>query len=83
MALFRLVALPMTAPIAGLLAVARALERAALSEHCDPAQLRKALDNLENLLETGEISEAEFDEAEEALIERLQEGRRLTSPGGA
>ncbi|MEL6482774.1 MAG: gas vesicle protein GvpG [Pseudomonadota bacterium] len=73
MALFRLLALPVTGPMRGTIAIARAVEEAARRELCDPAAIRAALQDLERQLESGEIDEATFDAAEDTLIARLRD----------
>ncbi|MFF4530961.1 gas vesicle protein GvpG [Streptomyces sp. NPDC001407] len=44
--------------------------------HHDPATIRAELKELEARLTNGLIDEAEFDRQEDALLDRLEEGRR-------
>ncbi|MDQ7910433.1 gas vesicle protein GvpG [Phytohabitans sp. ZYX-F-186] len=66
-----LVTLPL-APVRGVAWVAGKVAEAAEREHGDPALVRARLRELALLLESGRISEAEFDAAEEELLDRLE-----------
>lgn len=61
-------------PLKGLTAVARALQNAAEEEaKNEKKDLRRQLNDLYLLLKTGEITEDEFDEREETILDRLDE----------
>ena len=63
---------PVKAPLDGTLWVASKIEEAATTEMHDPARIRADLRALETALVRGEITEDEYDDAEEILISRLQ-----------
>lgn len=65
---------PVTGPISGALWIAGQIHEAADQQLHDPATLRAALRDLEKQLIRGEISEAEYDAAEDTLLRRLQRG---------
>jgi hypothetical protein len=65
-----LLALPL-APVRGVAWVAGTVAEAAERERCDPVLVRNRLRELAGRLEAGEISEAEFDAAEDELLDRL------------
>mgnify|MGYP006298538823 CR=1 len=67
---------PASAPVAGTLWVARKIHEAADAELCDPAAIRRALTALEADLDEGRLTEAEFEDAEAILLQRLSEARR-------
>lgn len=67
-----LLTFPVSGPVKGGLWVAGKIHEAAEQKMNDPAAIRSALQRLEDQLLSGEISEDEYDEAEEVLLRRLQ-----------
>jgi hypothetical protein len=67
-----LLLLPVKGPLDGVLWVAGQIQDAALSDINDPSTLRKALQDLENDLIAGRISEEAYDEAETSILMRLR-----------
>jgi len=67
-----LLLLPVKGSLDGVLWVAGQIQDAALSEINDPSTLRKALQDLENDLIAGRISEEAYDEAETSILMRLR-----------
>jgi len=67
-----LLLLPVKGSLDGVLWVAGQIHDAALSEINDPSTLRKALQDLENDLIAGSISEEAYDEAETSILIRLR-----------
>ena len=61
------------APLKGLIFIAEKIHEQAMEELLDEEGVREALRELYMLLETGKISEAEFEEREATLVERLEE----------
>ena len=61
------------APLNGLIFIAEKIHAQAMEELLDEEGVRQELRTLYMLLETGKISEAEFEEREAALVERLEE----------
>ena len=61
------------APLHGLIFIAEKIHAQAMEELLDEAGVRQELRELYMLLETGKISEAEFEERETALVERLED----------
>lgn len=61
------------APLKGVIFIAEKIRAQALAELLDEAGVRQELRELYMLLETGKISEAEFDEREAVLVQRLEE----------
>jgi len=70
-----LLTFPASGPVAGTLWVARKIHEAADAEVRDPAAIRRALTALEADLDAGCITEAEFEEVEAILLQRLSEAR--------
>jgi hypothetical protein len=70
-----LLTFPASAPVSGALWVAQKIHEAADAELRDPAAIKRALAALEAELDAGRITEAAFEEAEAALLERLEEAR--------
>lgn len=62
---------PVSGPLKGTLWITGKIHEAATAELNDPAAIRKALRSLEEALLRGEITEEDYDEAEEALLGRL------------
>ena len=61
------------APVNGLIFIAEQIHAQAMGELLDEEGVRQELRELYMLLETGKISEAQFEEREAALVERLEE----------
>ena len=61
------------APIKGLVFIARKLQDTAMEEFLGEDDVRQKLRELYMSLETGKISNEEFDKQEEVLVERLEE----------
>ena len=62
---------PITAPPKGVMWVARRLAEQAEAERNNPSAIRAALADAEQQLLAGEMSEAEYDEIEDDLLDRL------------
>lgn len=71
--LSKLLLLPVKGPIDGALWVTGKITEAAAAEVNDPAALRKRLTWLEAELIAGRITEDQYDEAEEEILQRLKE----------
>jgi len=69
-----LLTLPL-APLRGTVAVAEQVLQQAEEVYYDPATIRRELEEVERLRETGEIEEDEATAWEDHLIERLMVGR--------
>jgi hypothetical protein len=76
-----LLTLPL-APVRGTVWVAEQVQEEAERQYYDPAVIRRELEEVDRLRTAGEISEEEAEELEDALVERLMESRRRTSPKG-
>lgn len=76
-----LLTLPL-APVRGTVWVAEQVQQEAERQYYDPAVIRRELEEVDRLRTAGDISEEEAEELEDALVERLTEGRRRTSPKG-
>jgi hypothetical protein len=70
--LFKLLALPISAPLAGVAWIGEKIHETALAQLNDPAEIRRKLIALEAKLDAGEIAEAEFEALEDELIQRLK-----------
>ncbi len=70
--LTRLVMLPL-APVEGVVWIARQLEEQAAQELYGPESIRRQLAEVQDLLDDGWITESEYLEAEEELLDRLDE----------
>ncbi len=68
-----LVMLPL-APVRGVVAVADTIRQEAERVYYDPGTIRRELERVEDLRRSGELSEEEAAEREEALVQRLIEG---------
>lgn len=66
---------PVSGPVKGALWIAGQIHDTADAQMHDPAALRQALQELEDQLLHGEISEAAYDSAEDRLLQRLQRAR--------
>jgi hypothetical protein len=75
MILFRLLALPITAPVAGVRYCIEKVVEYAEHEMTDDEPIREQLLELELELEEGRVSEAEYAEREAVLLARLREVR--------
>lgn len=69
--LLRLLALPISAPGSSMLFIARQIHEHAMREYTAPSKIKQELECLEDRLENNEISETEFEIAEDKLIVRL------------
>lgn len=67
-----LVTLPL-APVRGVVWLGEQIAEVAEDEYYDPADIREELRALAEALDAGEISAAEFDAAEDELLDRLEE----------
>lgn len=76
-----LLTLPL-APVRGTVWVAEQVQEEAERQYYDPAVIRRELEEVDRLRTAGDISEEEAEELEDALVERLMESRRRTSPKG-
>lgn len=63
---------PIKGPVDGTLWVTGKIQEAAEAEYNDPARIRRALTSLEAALLRNDITEDEYDDAEEALLVRLR-----------
>jgi hypothetical protein len=70
-----LLGLPL-APVKGTVWVAEQVLRQAEEEYYDPARIRAALDEVDRLRASGELTEDEAVEREDELVERLLEGQQ-------
>lgn len=70
-----LLTLPL-APVRGTVWVAEQVLDQAESQYYDPAVIRRQLEDVDELRRTGQIGEAEAEEMEDALVERMMESRR-------
>ena len=75
----RLVMLPL-APVEGVIWIARQLEEQASRELYSPESIRRQLDGLQQALDAGEITEEEYLEAENILLDRLDQVLVLAPP---
>lgn len=66
------------APVRGVAAVAEQIRRQAESEFYDPAAIRRELEEVDRLRQSGELTEEEAAAWEDELIGRLMEGRHRT-----
>jgi Gas vesicle protein G len=74
--LAKLLTFPITAPLDGTVWLARQIANQAEAELYDEGRIRAELLNLELRHDLGEISEEEFEAAEEALLDRLKAARQ-------
>jgi polyhydroxyalkanoate synthesis regulator phasin len=75
--LFKLLSLPITAPLAGVQWIGEKIHETALAELNNPAEIKRKLAALEAKLEAGEMSEAEFEALEDELIQRLKTASQM------
>ena len=64
------------APVKGAVWVAEQVLQQAEQEYYDPARIRAALDDVNRMRQSGELTEEEAVEREDELVERLLEGQR-------
>jgi hypothetical protein len=83
MMLFQILAFPVTGPLRTVAWIGGALRGAVDRKMNDPAEIKRALAALEQQLETGSISEQEYEAMEMALIERLQGSSQRPMPASA
>jgi hypothetical protein len=70
-----LLGFPVTLPLAGIGWVVDKMGEAAETQWADPGRIEAALMRLEKRLDSGEITEDEFEEAEAELLAELREIR--------
>lgn len=66
---------PAALPISGALWIAEKIAETVEGELTDPATIRRVLRKLEDQLEAGDITEEEYELAEEILLDRLRRGQ--------
>lgn len=66
-----IVGLPLL-PLKGVIWVAERIQQEAESQYYDPTRIRAQLDELEEAVRKGELSEEEAEELEDELLDRLQ-----------
>jgi hypothetical protein len=64
------------APVKGAVWVAEQVLQQAEQEYYDPARIRAALEDVNRMRQSGELTEEEAVEREDELVERLLEGQR-------
>jgi hypothetical protein len=69
------------APVRGTVWVAEQVLEEAERQYYDPAVIRRQLEDVEDLRSSGQITDEEAEEMEDALVERLMESRRRRSAG--
>ena len=74
--LFRLLTLPISLPLDAVGWIGDKIAEAAEQQLYDTEAIKRELDELEIRLQTHELSEAEFEELELSLIDRLREANR-------
>jgi hypothetical protein len=80
--LFKLLTLPISLPIDAVGWISGKIADAAEAQLYDTEAIKRQLEALEERLETDELTEAEFEELELVLIDRLREAnRRLKAVG--
>lgn len=67
-----LLTLPVSGPVKGAFWTLSKVTEAAEAEFYDPAAIRREIGALERRLEADEITEAEYEAAEDALLDRLE-----------
>jgi cytochrome c-type biogenesis protein CcmH/NrfG len=75
-----LLTLPL-APVRGTVWVAEQVQQEAERQYYDPAVIRRQLEDVEEMRSSGQITDEEAEEMEDALVERLMESRRRRSAG--
>jgi multidrug resistance efflux pump len=71
----KLLTLPVSAPLGGVAWLAAKVREAVMAGALDPGRVEAAMRKLERRLDAGEITEDEYDAAEEALLAELREIR--------
>jgi uncharacterized membrane protein len=71
--LLKLVTLPVSGPVGGTMWVAEQVRAAAEREYYDEAKIRERLEDLDERLAAGELTEEEYEAASDELLERLLE----------
>lgn len=66
---------PAALPISGAFWIAEKIAEAVEGELTDPATIRRVLRKLEDQLEAGDITEEDYELAEEILLDRLRRGQ--------
>lgn len=80
----KLLLAPVDLPITGALWIVEKIAETAEGELTDPGTVRRLLRSLEAQLEAGEITEEEYELAEEILLDRLKRGQAAEArTGGA
>jgi hypothetical protein len=74
--LTRIITFPVSGPLSFALWIIRTIAERAEAELYDEGKIRKDLAELESRFDAGEISEVEYEQLEEQLMERLRESRR-------
>lgn len=74
-----LLGLPVAGPIGALRWIAQQVAESAITQMLDPARIETALLSLERQLETGKITEEEFEIEEARLLEELAEMRAISA----
>ena len=77
----KLLLAPAALPITGALWIVEKIAETVEGELTDPGTIRRMLRALEGQLEAGEISEEEYELAEEILLERLKRGQAAQEAG--
>jgi len=70
-----LLTLPL-APVRGTVWVAEQVQEEAERQYYDPAKIRRALEDVDEAREAGELADAEAAQLEDELLARLKEGMR-------
>jgi hypothetical protein len=75
--LFKLLALPISGPLAGVEWIGKTIHGRALEALNDPTEIKRKLTELERKLDAGELAEDEFEALENELLLRLKEASKL------
>lgn len=78
----KLLLAPVDLPITGALWIIEKIAETAEGELTDPGTVRRMLRGLEQQLEAGEITEEEYELAEEILLDRLKRGQAAEARSG-
>lgn len=70
--LFRLLALPVTAPTNGLISIFRLIQEEVEQEQNNPEALQAKLIELQRMLENGDIDETVYEVLEEDILDKLE-----------
>jgi len=73
-----LLTLPL-APVRGTIWVAEQVLEEAENQYYDPGVIRRQLEDVEELRASGQVTDEEAEQMEDALVERLMESRRRRS----